>query len=737
MRSSANRFLHLHESRRPSYPENSLISMSFLQPIFLVALAAAAIPVLLHLLSLRKLKVVPFSTLSFLKELQRSRIRAVRIRQLILLLLRTLLVLLIVLAFARPALTGMVAPLLGGLPASDVCLLIDDSFSMSARNENGTLLRQAQEAARIILDGLTDADNVNVATFSSMRFRPGAGNALWTTPDQASDRISSVQLSPVHVSLEDALRGAAELMEDRASPHREIFVISDFQRGLVSSPPAQAAAFAENSTVTFIRTGEPRDENVSLRSADLVSSIVEVGVPAAFDIRVGNHSADAARSSNISLFLGTRRLDQRVQSIEGGQVADVRLQGAPERAGFQTGSIMLDGDNLDFDNTWWFALHIPKERRVLVIGSEQETFYTALALSASRSSGSTGLRVTQVSPDRLTAAQLKDHDVYILPDISYREDLLRTIREQVEQGTGVILLPPGTGSVPQAGRTVSGEIGIGRPAVRTTVAAKSFLTFGRVDLDHPLFEGMFGERSTDLQQPATSLESPQVFSIAPWQRRSGATNILSLSNGAAFLTEQQSGAGHILMFSVSFTTEWSTFPVSGLFVPLLHRSVAYVSGTRAFRPSFQPGDDITLALPASIGPDLRLRPPDGSEIPVQPVLLPTGPVFRTRDAIMPGIYGLFASGQEIDRFAVNIPPEESDPKEIDADGLLQFADGLGIADEHTRIISLTDELGATVVASRIGTELWPMLLVLALLTAIAESIVAATLRPTPQEGVNV
>lgn len=52
--------------------------MTFLNPFVLFGLAAAAIPILLHLLNLRKLKTVEFSTLRFLKELQKNKYKKVK-----------------------------------------------------------------------------------------------------------------------------------------------------------------------------------------------------------------------------------------------------------------------------------------------------------------------------------------------------------------------------------------------------------------------------------------------------------------------------------------------------------------------------------------------------------------------------------------------------------------------------------------------------------------------------------
>jgi len=45
--------------------------MTFLNPLVLFGLFAAAIPIIIHLLTLRKLRTVEFSTLTFLKEFTR------------------------------------------------------------------------------------------------------------------------------------------------------------------------------------------------------------------------------------------------------------------------------------------------------------------------------------------------------------------------------------------------------------------------------------------------------------------------------------------------------------------------------------------------------------------------------------------------------------------------------------------------------------------------------------------
>jgi hypothetical protein len=109
--------------------------MIFLNPAILFGLLAASIPVLIHLLNLRKLKKIEFSTLAFLKELQKNKIRKVKIKQWLLLALRVLVILFLVTAFARPTLKGIA---IGGTLRKDNCCFHADDAFMSVVDGNGS-----------------------------------------------------------------------------------------------------------------------------------------------------------------------------------------------------------------------------------------------------------------------------------------------------------------------------------------------------------------------------------------------------------------------------------------------------------------------------------------------------------------------------------------------------------------------------------------------------------------------
>jgi len=137
-------------------------SFSFLNPGFLWALPVAAIPILIHLLSRRRLPEIRFPTVMFLRSLEPREIRRLKLRELLLLLLRTLAMLLLVCAFARPSAQPPGAILRA---AAAVAVVIDDSESMGALDEQARpRIEAARARALAIVDGARPGDEVALTT---------------------------------------------------------------------------------------------------------------------------------------------------------------------------------------------------------------------------------------------------------------------------------------------------------------------------------------------------------------------------------------------------------------------------------------------------------------------------------------------------------------------------------------------------------------------------------------------
>src|ERR1700722_16646026 len=107
--------------------------MPFLNSAFLAALGLVAIPLLIHLIRRRKLRVIQWAAMEFLLQSQRKQKRRLQIEEIILLLLRMLIVALAALAFARPVLRSLGIPLLSQNSRVYAIIVLDNSYSMDFR----------------------------------------------------------------------------------------------------------------------------------------------------------------------------------------------------------------------------------------------------------------------------------------------------------------------------------------------------------------------------------------------------------------------------------------------------------------------------------------------------------------------------------------------------------------------------------------------------------------------------
>src|ERR1700747_3140858 len=100
--------------------------MSFLAPLFLVASAAIAVPIFVHLIQRERKRVVEFPSLMFVQKIPYQSVQRRRIRHWFLLLMRAGATALIVAAFARPFFPRGAAATLAAMGGSrELVVLLD------------------------------------------------------------------------------------------------------------------------------------------------------------------------------------------------------------------------------------------------------------------------------------------------------------------------------------------------------------------------------------------------------------------------------------------------------------------------------------------------------------------------------------------------------------------------------------------------------------------------------------
>lgn len=494
--------------------------MNFLNPLALLGLAAASIPVLLHLLNLRKLRTVDFSTLRFLEELRQTQVRRLKLQQILLLILRTLLIVFAVLAIARPTIPGSL-PLLSATSRSSVVILVDNSGSMEAADARGPRLRQAKEAARQIIDGLRDGDEVVVLPMTGVDRSDVV--AFSRTFSVAREQAERIVLTEGTADLPTALRSVSSLLLDATHAHREIYVISDAQRSIGWRAMGDSGRVLDvDASVFLVRIGNGQrglEQNLSVDSIRVITALPQPDKPLEVEATVRNGSERDATEVLVSLSFNGTRVAQRAIDVPAGQARSVTLAAPPQRSGLIAAAVELENDAIDRDNVRWAGITIPERARVGVVGPPMETVFVRTVLSLPGMERNAPL-VRSFATIGEAAPAMGDLDVVILCGGALASSDASVLRQFAEAGGGVVLF-----ASDQSGHAeFLGSIGLAAGEILEAPSDAPYQVT-TTDRKHPLFAGVFRND----QDNDRVVETPRIFRLRP---ATGGVDIVQTGGGA-------------------------------------------------------------------------------------------------------------------------------------------------------------------------------------------------------------
>jgi hypothetical protein len=698
--------------------------MTFLNPLYLIALAAAAIPIILHLLNLRKTRVIEFSTLAFLKELQRSKIRKLQIKQWILLALRTLIIVFIVLAFTRPALRSSFGFLPGTQAKTSIVIVLDDSFSMFASDDGGQLFKQAKDKARAILDVLKPGDEVALIRLSESQKEQ---HAFTAAVGAVRNELDAMEPSFRHADMTDALTAASVLLQKSNNYNKEVYVVSDEQRTHYFSEkqPKTQALFTSAVKLFLVPLGARKMENTAMVDVRVENAIFEKGSPVDITATILNDGGSAITNGIASVFLNGERITQKAVDVDAGARKTVQFNVVPQQTGFVQGFVELEDDRIPEDNRRYFAFHIPENLRILLGSSgTQEASILQLALQPDAAGDKASpFVIDAVDRGAISSANLAKYDVVVLPGAAGLSDgAIQRLASYAKEGGSLLVMPDGDGSTDVFARSLLPALGMPAASGANGTLGKrdAYTSFGRVDFDHPLFKNVFQAKAS-AKRP--EVESPHLYYSLKMSGSESAQPVITTANGDAFLLDRKLGRGRVLAFAVSPNLRWSDFPFKGVFVPLINRAMFYLSTREDFVQPEIVGRSFDLALPPSTPNGVfDLKSPDGQGQRMIPKNLPTGLYFSISSIERPGVYDLASDKAVLRKLPVNIDAAESDMTKISAKDRTEYFRSIGV--ETTHLLDRDANIRQAVTEARFGVELWKYMLGLAILCALLEMTIA-------------
>jgi hypothetical protein len=675
--------------------------LSFLNPLFLFGLAAAAIPVIIHLFTRRRPKEVKFPSLEFLTEVNQSEIRRLRIKQWLLLLLRTLAVASLALAISRPALKGTVG--IRGGAATTVVVLVDRSGSMSAASPasagGGALINAARRVVENVLATLGPQDDCLLVPYDHAPepLTPKPSSDLSRLRAAAQGLDAGAQTTDHHRALEFAARA---LRESHAL-NRELFWVSDFQTVGFANAAGNVTVRAPDGpwaeARVYLVPVPPRSRsNVGLTDASLAPSEGNVSLSVAsrsFEAHPGDLAVEVLDATS-GTAIGRGFLNA---PAEGDATTLLPLSRLPAEGGIAS----LPDDVLPLDNHRYFASGRAGTLRIVI---REDGPPSPLRLALQAASPASGLTVESADAGTL-ASRLADADAVVLDDLErLGSSELQAVLDFHRAGGGVFLVLGMRADAAFWNGTLLGELGVGELGDVDRSGAGGAWRLQSAASGHPVLVG-FPARPGE---PVSTARFERVRAFRPGR---AARVVLEFDRAHPALLE----VPHAFVFSAPLGVESSDFPVSGAFLPLMHQIVRVLArGTAG--ASLEPGDRYTA--PATTG-SWRIEDSGGREVGSElqsergATRLVSAPLER------PGLYRVFEGGKLRNTFAVNPDTREFDlADESEREIAAAFPAG------RAQILHPGADLARRVREARYGRELWLWFVMLALLLLVVETMVA-------------
>jgi uncharacterized membrane protein len=687
--------------------------MTFLNPAILFGLLAASIPILIHLLNLRKLKKIDFSTLQFLKELQKNKIRKIKLKQWLLLALRVLIILCIVTAFARPTLVGVSIGGTTSAAKTTAVFILDDTFSMSVIDQNGSYFNQVKEAIKELLNQFEEGDEVGLILVSHQPDEIEMTSNL----GKFKEDVDAVNISFESNKLNNAIIKAADVIGKAKNFNKEIYLFSDFQKGRLASDDEitdlKEQLGEQVRLYSFDYSGK-EVTNFGIDELKINTQIFEKDKPVKFDAIVKNYSNHLKENLVVSLFINGERSAQQSVNLNSGESKTVNLEAPAKTYGNSEAETEIEEDDILQDNQRFTSFSIPEKIPVLILVDDlEDSKLLEIALKSVSEQGYFNVTLRKI--EQISGTQLNDFQVVVMISSNFN-NAKEKITRFLNSGKGMIIFPSsGLNATNFISSLNSVGVGITGGLVKTDKGQS--VHFNDLDFNHPLFENIF------VDEKKKQVESPDFYSYYKINPAGKGKTIISLEDESSFLSEYSLNDGKILLFSSAPVFSWSDFPLKSIFAPLITKSVMYLSTKSTSDKDYLAGEKLNINVSERTLPQIKVLRPDNTD---EIVNLPSdfgSDFFSYSNTFVTGNYKFFSGDKLLSEISVNTDPAESVTEHITKAEFDNYLEKINFRGKYFRITK-GENPEQMIMQARFGSELWRYFLLAAIILALVEMTIA-------------
>ncbi len=534
--------------------------MHFIHPLFLFALFALAIPILIHLFNFRRFKKIYFTNVRFLSDIQQESKRQSQLKQMLLLAARLLAVACLVLAFSQPYIPS---PEQHKQKAGKhaISIYIDNSFSMEALATDGRLIDIAKSKAIEIAQYYQPGDIFQLLTndFEGRHQR-------FYSREQFTRLVDDVRLSPVSRSLSAVVRRQNDLMAGNHNIVSNSFLISDFQKSssdILSIKPDTSCSWY------FVPIYPQHRNNLYIDTVSFESPIHRPNQMVRLKVHICNYGKESMEKVPIKLVINKVQKALTSFSVESNSATEIILPYTENGTGIQFGTLELVDYPVQYDDRFFFAYSISQKIPVLCINGTGENQYLNALFR-----GDSSFHFVNLSDKKLDYTSFGNYNLIILNSLEeFSSGMIQELNEFTNSGGSLVIFPP-SNMKPDNYKAFLSSFHLPVPEKVDT----NRQPIASIALESDLYKDVFEKSASGkviLPENADFPVAVKYYSQAG-NVRDVHEPLLKLLNGQPFLSFTHSGNGKVYLFSVPLDDSWSNFPRHLLFVPTLYQ-IAYLS----------------------------------------------------------------------------------------------------------------------------------------------------------------
>jgi len=519
--------------------------MQFVYPAFLFALAAIAIPIIIHLFHFRRFKKVYFTNVKFLQEVKEESASRARLRNLLVLLMRIMAIAFLVFAFAQPFIPTKDTEVKAGQKA--VSLYVDNSFSMDAQASDVPLIEKAKQRAREIVSAYNIEDEFQIITCDF----EGRHQRLVSQED-ALQLIDEIQATYAVKDISKVIAKQKQVLNTAKADNKVSYLISDFQKNVTDLETVQDTTVEMN----LVPLQSVQLRNVSIDSAWFEAPVQMLNQTNRLIVKVRNLSDDEVEDMRLSL-----KLDGQVKplgniNLKANEAIFDTVNVTIVRTGWHEAELSITDFPVNFDDTYYFTFNVKKEIKILSINENTSNRYINSAF------GNAGyFKVDNQSTNQINYSKISDYQLIILNELNnISSGLASELRQYIADGGNVGVFPSVTANVATYKAFLNSV-----NANELTAYQQKEREITYINTEEFIFNDVFINTSANLKLPATTAN----FGVS----RSRAEEVLlRYRDGGSFVSKYSYEGGNVFLCAAPLNTDVSNLVQNGeVFVPLLYK----------------------------------------------------------------------------------------------------------------------------------------------------------------------